>query len=113
MKAYNIIYSDEAILDIESIENYIIYELKNPSAAWETVDGIIGTVKKMNMSPKEHPLVNDLYLAEMGIRLTYYKNYNMLYIVEDETYSIYIVRILSNRRDWVTLLSNNNLHRIK
>jgi len=107
MQKYELLYSDEALLDLKSIENYIVYQLKNPDAAWNTVDGIMNTIDKIPISPFEHPLVLDPYLSDFGIRLTSYKNYNILYIIKKLSLEIYIVRIFYNRRDWKSLLKRD------
>lgn len=113
MQTYKIYYAKEATLDLDNIERYIALELKNPDAAWNTINGIMTTIEKMVHTPKAHPLVYNSYLASLGFRLTYYNNYNMLYIVKDDTQEIYIVRILSDRRDWISLLKGSNIYPIK
>ncbi|MGL6202020.1 MAG: type II toxin-antitoxin system RelE/ParE family toxin [Lachnospiraceae bacterium] len=112
MQTYNIAYAQEAVFDLDNIERHIALKLKNPDAAWSTVNGIITTIEKIINTPKAHPLVEDSYLSTLGFRLTYYKNYNMLYIVQDETMTVYIVRILYNRRDWTSLLRGSNIYPI-
>lgn len=88
----------EAKYDLENIEDYITFKLMNQYAATNTVDGIIEIIEKLDLYPYEHPLVKESFIKGFGVRRCYYKNYNIFYQIEENT--VYILRVLSNRRDW-------------
>lgn len=78
--------------DLENAGNYIAYELKNPSAAENTVSGIRTKINSLVNFPERNELDEDELLAGLGVRKDYYRNYKIYYVIEGDT--IYIVRIL-------------------
>lgn len=77
-------FAEPAEFDLFLIDDYISQELHNPSSADDTIDGIIEEANKLAMFPKKHPHVNDTILARLGFRLTWYGNYNIFYIYDEE-----------------------------
>lgn len=92
MKQYRIQITDLAEMDLERAGDYIAYELKNPTAAKNTVRGIRKQINSLTSFPVRNELDEDDLLAEFGVRQDYYKNYKIYYVIEGDT--IYIVRIL-------------------
>lgn len=92
MKQYKIAITDLAEMDLECAGDYIAYELKNPTAAVNTVRGIRKQINSLTNFPERNELDEDELLAELGVRQDYYKNYKIYYVIEEDT--IYIVRIL-------------------
>jgi len=89
---YRIEITDLAEEDLENIGDYIAYELKNLSAAVNTVNGIRKQINSLANFPERNELDEDEVLAELGVRIDYYRNYKIYYIIDKDT--IYIVRIL-------------------
>lgn len=92
MKQYKIEITNLAEEDLENTGDYIAYELKNPTAAVNTVNGIRKQINSLANFPKRNELDEDEVLAELGVRKDYYRNYKIYYIIDKDT--IYIVRIL-------------------
>ena len=69
--------------------DYIAYELKNPSAAENTVSGIRAKINSLVNFPERNELDEDGLLAGLGVRKDYYRNYKIYYVIEEDT--IYIV----------------------
>ena len=92
MKQYKIELTNLAEQDLENAGDYIAYELRNPSAAENTVRGIRKQINSLVDFPERNELDEDEILAQLGVRKDYYKNYKIYYIVSGDT--IYIVRIL-------------------
>ena len=67
-------------------------DLENPKAAQDTIDGIITVAEKLNQLPEKHELVKEDFIRKFAVRLTYYKNYNIFYQIENDI--VYIVRIM-------------------
>lgn len=78
--------------DLENAGDYIAYELKNSSAAENTVNGIRAKINSLVNFPERNELDEDELLAGLGVRKDYYRNYKIYYVIEGDT--IYIVRIL-------------------
>ncbi|MCD8052831.1 MAG: type II toxin-antitoxin system RelE/ParE family toxin [Lachnospiraceae bacterium] len=94
MQLYTIKISEAAELDLENAGDYIAYELLNPQAAENIVRGIREQVNKLQSFPTGHELDDDPILAELGVRRTYYKEYKIFYIVDQERHVVNVVRIL-------------------
>lgn len=92
MQKYEIEISDLAELDLEFLADYIAFDLKNPSAAVGTVQGIRKQINKLQIFPERNELDDDPVLAGLGVRMDFYKNYKIYYIVEDNV--IIVIRIL-------------------
>lgn len=89
---YKIEITNLAEEDLENTGDYIAYELKNPTAAVNTVNGIRKQINSLANFPERNELDEDEVLAELGVRKDYYRNYKIYYIIDKDT--IYIVRIL-------------------
>lgn len=102
MQQYKIKITDLAEQDLENLGDYIAYQLKNPSAAVNTVKGIRKQINSLRTFPERNELDDDPTLASIGVGMDYYKNYKIYYIVESDV--IYIVRIfhmLVDSRTWL------------
>lgn len=92
MKQYQIEITELAEQDLENAGDYIAYELKNPTAAQNTVKGIRVQIDSLSNFPEWNELDEDELLATLGVRKDYYRNYKIYYVIDADT--IYIVRIL-------------------
>ncbi|MDE7365929.1 MAG: type II toxin-antitoxin system RelE/ParE family toxin [Lachnospiraceae bacterium] len=92
MRQYQIKITGLAEKDLENAVDYIAHELKNPSAAENTVSGIRAKINSLVNFPERNELDEDELLARLGVRNDYYRNYKIYYLIEENT--IYIVRIL-------------------
>ena len=92
MKQYQIEITELAEQDLENAGDYIAYELKNPTAAQNTVKGIRAQIDSLSNFPERNELDEDELLATLGVRKDYYRNYKIYYVIDADI--IYIVRIL-------------------
>lgn len=92
MRQYLIRITELAEEDLENAGDYIAYELKNPSAAENTVNGIRAKINSLVNFPERNGLDEDELLARKGVRKDYFRNYKIYYVIEEDT--VYIVRIL-------------------
>ena len=102
MQKYKIEISDLAEQDLEFAADYIAFDLKNPSAAVGIVQGIRNQINKLQIFPERNELDDDPVLANLGIRMDFYKNYKIYYVVEDHV--IIVIRILHmlvDSRTWL------------
>ena len=97
MKRYRIEITDLAAEDLENAGDYIAYQLKNPLAAVNTVEGIRKQINSLCDFPERNELDEDEKLAELGIRNDYYKNYKIYYVIIDNV--VYVVRVPHMRVD--------------
>ena len=94
MQSYTIEITELAESDLENAGDYIAFELENPLAALNTIKGIQEKIDSLVSYPDRNELDDDEELAKLGIRKEYYKNYKIYYIIENETKTVKIIRIL-------------------
>lgn len=94
MQQYKIKITELAEQDLENAANYIAFELFNPSAAEKMVKGIREQINTLDLFPASHELDDDPVLAEIGVHKTYYKEYKIFYIIDEEAKTVFVVRIL-------------------
>jgi plasmid stabilization system protein ParE len=99
MHQYRIEISELAEKDLENAGDYIAFILLNPSAAEKTIRGIREQVNKLSVYPDGHELDDDVILAKMGVRRTYFKEYKIFYVVDNERKIVNVLRILHMRVD--------------
>jgi plasmid stabilization system protein ParE len=99
-----VVFTEPAEYDLLDIEYYIFVDLCNPQAAQRISDGILGAAGKLAEYPEGHPLVGDELLGRMGIRITYFDNYNIFYYYDMQNDIVYIIRVLYNKADWQNIL---------
>ncbi len=99
-----VVFTEPAEYDLLDIEYFIFVDLCNPQAAQRISDGILGAAGKLAEYPEGHPLVGDELLGRMGIRITYFDNYNIFYYYDMQNDVVYIIRVLYNKADWQNIL---------
>ncbi len=99
-----VVFTEPAEYDLLDIEYYIFVDLCNPQAAQRISDGILDAAGKLEEYPEGHPLVGDELLGRMGIRITYFDNYNIFYYYDMQNDVVYIIRVLYNKADWQNIL---------
>lgn len=97
MRHYRVEIGDHAEQDLENIGDYIAGVLHSPLTAVRMVQGIRTEGNTLQQLPERYELDTDPILAECGVRRTYYKEYNIFYIIDNTVMTVYIVRILHMR----------------
>ena len=98
----DVLFTKPAEYDLIDIEYNIAFDLENIQASDRIVDGIVDEASKLSLFPKKHQLVNDTLLSSLGLRMTYFEDYNIFY--DEETDVVYIIRILYENMDWKNIL---------
>lgn len=101
---YNVVLTDQAEAQLESIADYIKYKLQEPMTALGIVRGIRKEIKKLSANPAMHGLYEDVILAKIGIRKQYYKNYIVFYRIQEKSNIVEVVAILHMRVDAKAIL---------
>lgn len=104
MTVFQVVITEPAEHDLQSIIDYVSKELQNPSAAQSFLNKISNSLHYLKTLPKRFPLVNDIILANQGIRKTTVDNYLIFYSVSESLKRITIIRILYAKRNWKALL---------
>jgi plasmid stabilization system protein ParE len=97
--------------DLDSAHKYIKERLESPRAADNLIEGAMRIMNYICETPYSRSLVQDTYLASLGIRSIKVKNYVLFYNVEEDKNKVN-VRFLFNKRDWKNILKENDLEDI-
>lgn len=95
-------YSALAEQDLDGIFAYIAYDLQNPIAAQNTIQGIMATIADLKTLSGIGTKVILPNAIDSGYRFISYKNYLAFY--RQEAQDIYIDRVLYNKRDYLSIL---------
>ncbi len=95
-------YSPEALNDLDEIWKYIFEDLQNPTAAQNTVNGILDSIKKLRDFSEIGPPLSSVTEVESDYRFLACGNYLTFYRVKGE--EVYIDRVLYGRRDYLRIL---------
>jgi len=104
MTEYKIQLAAKAKQDIRDIHNYITHQLKEPAIADRLLEQIDAEILKLQIMPLRHALERDEQLKLRHLRKLMIENYLVFYRVHEKTETVFIVRVLYGKRDWVNLL---------
>ncbi|EGO62342.1 type II toxin-antitoxin system RelE/ParE family toxin [Acetonema longum] len=94
--------SSEAQNDLQGIKNYIAMELDNPTAALNTISKIIKVIRGLTDFPDRGAPLSAIVEMKTDYRFLVSDSYLVFY--RHDSGSIYIVRILYGRRDYMKIL---------
>ncbi len=97
-----IIFSPEAVKDLQETKAHITDELLSEQAANSTVSKILKNIRMLAEFPNSGAPLSGAVGIETDYRYLVCGNYTAFYRVENET--VYIIRILYGRRDFMRIL---------
>jgi len=104
MTEYKIELAMKAKKDMREIHAYIANNLKEPNIADKLLDKIETEILSLNTMPLRHGIERDEQLKRRNLRKLIVENYLVFYTVHEKTATVFIVRVLYARRDWMNLL---------
>ena len=104
MGEYKIEVAVRAKRDMCEIYAYIADTIKEPNIADRLLDKIEAQIRTLNKMPFRQPVERDEQLKLRNLRKVMVDNYLVFYTVNEKTATVFIVRVLYARRDWVNLL---------
>ena len=107
MNDWNVLYSDEAERDLRDIYEYIAYSLLSPMNAEGQVERIMQAVERLDQMPYRHEKYPDEPWHSIGLRFMTVDNYCVLYLPDEFTMKVGIVRIMYDGRDKSSILRRN------
>ena len=90
--------------DLNSIVDYITFELHNPEAANSLLDDVEGAYDTLEALPSAFPFCDDAYLRANGCRQVSLKNYLMIYRVEEGNDIVRILHFYHSTQDYLAKL---------
>ena len=95
-------YTPQAMDDLEEIWTYISDELSNPSAARNTIDGILKAVERLKVFSGAGAVLTFSDGINSGYRFVKYGNYLAFYrVIESD---VFVDRIIYGKRDYMSVL---------
>ena len=94
--------SPEAANDLREIRKYIAIQLDAPVAAQKLVSRILQSMRRLADFPKSGPALSSVLNVETDYRFEICGNYLIYYRLEQGT--VYIIRVLYGKRDYMRLL---------
>ena len=80
--------------DIADHTFYIAYELRATETAIKMANGFRKTINNLCIFPQKHSMDEDEELARYEIRRTYYKNYKIYFVIDEDEHIVYVLRVL-------------------
>ena len=96
---YKVVDLPTARRQLEEAVMYIAVELCAPNAAMELADEVDEAVQKLKEMPYRFPIYHTLYAMKREVRFFPVKNYNVHYVVNEETKTVEIWRVLHRLRN--------------
>ena len=103
---YSLHITRKAEADLNSAVDYIEFTLLNPQAADDLLDKVEAEISKLSYMPQTHRLVDDPVLNTWGIRFITVNNYMAFFTINEQTKTVYIVRFLYGKRNWIEILKS-------
>ncbi len=101
---YRLVITRLADSDLVEIVDYISTELSNPSAALGFLDEVELQYEHLRSNPRIFPVCLDSRLAEKEYRKVIVGNHLMLFRIDEEADTVYVLRVVYHRRDYINLL---------
>ncbi|MCH5187255.1 MAG: type II toxin-antitoxin system RelE/ParE family toxin [Oscillospiraceae bacterium] len=102
--SYKIEITKEANADIDEVLTYISVNLGSKFAANDMMSELEDRFKLLSASPEMYELCRSSRLREKGYRRFLLKNYIVFYKIKETERTVYIVRIIYGKRDYINLL---------
>lgn len=99
MSDWIIQYTNQSVLDIESIYEYIAFELQEPSIARNQISRILNSVDSLVQMPFRYRKYDREPWLSKGLRVLTVNNYIVFYLPVEESKTISVVRVMYGGRD--------------
>ena len=96
---YKVMYTAGAKKDLRNIFRYISEELLAPENAAGQTERIMTAIRKLDTMPNRNQLYDEEPWHSRGLRFFPVDNYLVFYKTDDETETVYVVRIMYGGRD--------------
>ena len=106
---YNLSFTKIDDLDIDQSYTYIKDTLEAPKAAENLFSELYEKINEILENPYKRPLVQDKYLASLGIRSINVKKYVLYYTIAENENKVIVLRFMHQLRDWMNILKENSI----
>lgn len=89
----------KAKTDLDHIASYIAVNLSTPQVASKFIDHLYNAIENVCSFPENGTIIDDTYISNEKVRMKIIDHYNMYYFSHLEPKTIYVLRILYNKRN--------------
>ena len=107
MKYYRVVYSQEASSDLMIIQCYIANEMREPTIAGNLVNKLTNAIDSLSTLPFRHQRLELASRSKEERRQFVTNGYIVIYDINENTNTIYIIRVMNCRRNKNTTVSKN------
>lgn len=101
---YKLVVTKPAEKDLADILQYISKDLSALKAALDFLDEVLKCYDSVSSNPLMFALCENDRLKNRGYRKAIIKNYIMFYRADEENSTVYIMRFIYGRRDYIQFL---------
>lgn len=101
---YRVAITDSADRELAEILAYIAVQLQNPAAATAFADEVLSVYEALEQTPYMFELSHNLRLHRMGYHKVVIKNYVMLYRVDEQAKTVYVMHFFYGARQYEKLV---------
>lgn len=102
--SYKLVVTKPAENDLADILQYISKDLSAPKAASDFLDEVLKFYDNISENPLMYALCDNDRLKNKKYRKAIIKNYIMFYRADEENNTVYIMRFIYGRRDYIRLI---------
>ena len=106
---YNVIYSPQALEDLRDIYSYIAFEILVPDTAKNQVNRIRKEIHSLDFMPTKFSIVDWEPWKSMEMHKLPIDNYVVFYLVDSDTLTVTIIRILYSGRNIESIAQSDNM----
>ena len=99
-ESYKIFFTDNAILDMNNIFEYISKKLYLPNSARRLMKEINDRIENLKYMPKIYNVIKKNDLLENEYRKIVIKNYVIIYTINEYTKTVYIANLYYSRSNY-------------
>lgn len=101
---YNVVETELAVQDLDSIFSYLALSLANPAAASAFADAVEHCYSSLEQTPLMFEACRSPRLRALGYRKAVIKNYVMVYKIDQAAKTVVILRFFYGRQNYEKLI---------
>ena len=101
---YKLLITPSALDELSEIVDYISNNLDNPFSAADFLDKVGECYHRLKDNPKIYQLCDYQNFKEKGYRKAVIKNYVLIYRIDEETNTVYILHFVYGRQDYYSII---------
>lgn len=101
---YKIVFTNDAIIEMDSINHYITKNLYNSQAASRLMEKVEEAIYGLKDMPRKYAVIKKYEELNLQYRRIVINNYAVLYTIDEEEKTVYIVHMYYGERNFLNNL---------